>query len=278
MHMRKKLNPILFVAVCVSLFAIGVSSVRADLLANISSTGDNTLFQANNNDLGDPGIFAGTDGGTLFKYGLMAFNISTIPAGATITSATLDLYIGMVAGSSGSNVTDFGPLRTISLYDESQAWGASTNVASASSFNGHGQGSAANPGDATWNYAAYNTTAWSTGDPANITSTSTSLATTSGIEGTNGAEVQWTSTALATEVQGWVNTPSTNNGLVVVNDDSTDATDFLAFWGAQGAANAKNGMAPVLAVTYVVPEPLSASLVLFGAPILLCRRRGRMPK
>jgi hypothetical protein len=281
MHMRTKLTELLIFAVCANLSAIGVSSVRADILDNAPSTGDDTLFQANNNDLGVPGIFAGTDSTPSFKYGLMAFNISAIPSGATITGATLDLYIGMVAGSSGSSATDFGPLRTISLYNESQAWGASSNISGLSTFAGHGGGTGANPGEATWNDASYNSTPsmatpWSTGSPANITGSSVALATTSGIEGTTSAEVQWSSAALTTEVQNWANNPSSNNGLVIVNADSTDPQTYLAFWGAQGAANAHNAFAPDLAITYVVPEPLSLSLVVFGMPILLCRRRRRM--
>jgi len=274
--MRMNLTKILFVAVCVNVSAICVSTARADMMASISSTGDDTLFQGGVNDsLGVPGVFVGTDGGTSDKIGLMAFNVSSIPSYATITGVTLDLYIGMVAGSSGSNVSDFGPLRTISLYDESQAWGASANASGASSFGGHGQGSAAIAGDATWDDAKYPSTAWTGGVPANITGTSTALATTSGIEGTDGAEVTWSSTSLIAEVQGWLNTPSSNNGLVLVNADSTDPTTFLAFWGAQGAQNATNNMAPNLAVTYTVPEPVSLSLVGVVAPILLCRRQRR---
>ena len=279
--MRMNLTKVLFFAVCVNLSAIGVSSVRADILDNIPSTGDDTLFQGGtSNSLGDPGIFVGTDSNGSFKYGLMAFNVSAIPADATITGVTLDLYIGQVAGSGGGNVVNSGSPRTISLYDESQAWGASANASGATAFGGHGQGSAANPGDATWNDASYNSNsslavAWSSGSPANITGSSVALATTSGIPGTTSAEVQWTSAALATEVQGWVDTPSSNNGLAVANSNSSSAQSFLAFWGAQGAANANNGFAPDLVVTYVVPEPLSVSLVVIGMPILLCRRKRR---
>jgi hypothetical protein len=277
--MRMNLKKNLILAVCVNLFAIGVSSVRADILDNAPSTGDDTLFQGGtSNSLGDPGIFVGTDSANAFKYGLMAFNVSAIPAGATITGATLDLFIGQVAGSGGGMVVNSGTPRTISLYDESQAWGASTNEVASTAFAGHGQGFGANPGDATWLDAAFNSdptmaTTWSSGMPANITSSSSALATTSGIPGTTSAEVQWSSAALATEVQGWINDPSSNNGLVLVNSNSADAQSFLAFWGAQGAANAKNGFAPDLAVTYVVPEPLSLSLVVFGMPILLSRRQ-----
>jgi hypothetical protein len=278
--MRLNLKEILIFAVCANLSAIGVSSVRADLISNIASTGDDTLFQGGTtNSLGDPGIFVGTDSASSFKYGLMAFNVSTIPVGATITGVTLDLYIGQVAGSGGGMVVNSGAPRTISLYDESQAWGASTNQIGSTAFAGHGQGFAANPGDATWLDASFNSnsslaTAWSSGMPANITGSSSALATTSGIPGTTSAEVQWSSAALAAEVQGWVNNPVSNNGLALVNSNSGSSQSFLAFWGAQGAANAGNGLAPDLVVTYI-PEPLGMSLALVGIPILLCRRQRR---
>jgi hypothetical protein len=259
---------------------IGASPAQAQVTLNLPSTGADTLFQGDTtNSLGDPGIFVGTDSNTSFKYGLMAFNVSSIPANATITSVTLDLYIGMVAGSGGNNVTNSGSPRTISLYDESQPWGASINAAGATSFAGHGQGSAANPGDATWNDAAYNSNSllavpWSSGSPANITGNSVALATTSGIPGTSNAEVQWSSTALDTQVQDWVENPASNNGLVVVNADSTSAQSFLGFWSASGAANSGNGLAPDLVVSYVtsVPEPASISL-LAGSAVLLLRRK-----
>jgi hypothetical protein len=280
MQMEKKFKNSVMAA-GLGLLAIGASTAGAAIL-NIPSTGDDTLFQNNvNNSLGDPGIFVGTDSATAFKDGLMAFTVSAIPSGAAITGVTLDLYIGMVAGSAGQNVTNSGAPRTISLYDESQAWGASANEVGSTSFSGHGQGFAANPGDATWNDASYNANSslaapWSSGMAANITSSSVALATTSGIPGTSNALVQWSSAALDTEVQNWVNSPSSNNGLVVVNANSTSAQSFLGFWGVQGAANNGNGLAPDLAVTYVVPEPLSLSVMAVGMPILLCRRRRRV--
>jgi hypothetical protein len=266
---------------CVSLFSalVGVLPAAAQTTVNLPSTGADTLFQGDTtNSLGVPGIFVGTDSNTSFKDGLLAFNASSIPSNATITGATLDLYIGMVAGSGGNTVVNSGSPRTISLYDESQPWGASTNAAGATLFNGHGQGSPANPGDATWLDASYNSNSalavpWSTGQAANITSSSVALATTSGIPGTSNAEVQWSSTALATEVQGWVDQPSSNNGLVVVNADSSSAQSFLGFWSATGAANNGNGLAPDLVVTYSVPEPATLSLIAGAGAMLLARRQ-----
>jgi hypothetical protein len=69
--------------------------------------------------------------------------------------------------------------------------------------------------------------------------------------------------------------PSSNNGLVLVNANSTGTQSFLGFWGASGAANSGNGLAPDLVVSYVVPEPLSISLVVVAMPMFLCRRGTR---
>jgi hypothetical protein len=277
MKMRKNMKTA--VAAGLTLCGIGFATTRADLVDNAPSTGDETLFQGNvNGSLGVPGVFVGTDSNTSFKYGLMAFNISAIPSNATVTGVTLDLYIGMVAGSGGQTVTNSGSPRTISLYDEPQSWGASTNISGRATFSGTGQGSPANPGDATWNDASFNSSAalavpWTTGMPANITGSSAALATTSGIPGTSNALVQWSSDALTSEIQGWVDNPSSDNGLVLVNANSTGAQSFLGFWGPAGAANSGNGLAPDLIVTYV-PEPATFALLgMTGTGLLLRRRR-----
>jgi hypothetical protein len=73
----------------------------ADMVA-IPASQDATLFGAsadNNNSSSGPGMFVGSDGMSRPKRGLIEFNIGAfVPAGATITSASLSLVLGQVAG------------------------------------------------------------------------------------------------------------------------------------------------------------------------------------
>jgi len=225
-----------------------------------------------NQSLADPGIFVGTDGQDNPKRGLIEFNIAqSIPAGATITGAQLQLTVGQVAGSGGGSGGGSGAAETISLFDESQAWGQPTNVVGATSFGGTGHGGTPKTGDATWNYAFYNATSW-TSVGGDWSSSLTDIADAS-VTGTL-TSFTWSSTAMVADVQNWLNAPSTNFGWLLKNADETDATDFRAFWSAQGAAaNNNSSIAPSLTVTYTVPEPGSLLLFIAGMPLLLGRLR-----
>jgi hypothetical protein len=262
---------------------LGISAARADLLVNLPAVQDATLLGGTdasaNNSLADPGLFVGTDGQGNPKRGLIEFNIAgAIPAGATITGVTLTLTEGQAAGNGGGTTSGPNSPQTISLFDETQAWGQPSNIAMATSFSGHGHGAAAANGDATWNDAFYNTissmaTPWSVAG-GNWTSSSTASATNTNVAVTL-TSYTWSSTMMIADVQSWLNDPSGNFGWLLKNADETDSTDFRAFWSAQGAAaNDNSYLAPNLAVTYtVVPEPLGMSLIAACASVLLCRRR-----
>ena len=258
--MRMNLTKVLFVVVCANLFAISVSSVRASVV-NIGASADATLLGGSDigNSLAVPGIFVGKDPSNV-KRGLIEFNVAAaVPAGATVTGVTLQLTVGQVAGSAGGSVTNFGPVQTMSLYDETQAWGQPSNTVGASSFGGHGHGAAAQTGDATWNTAFWSSTLWNVAPGGNWTATSVDLADAL-VPGTTSYVASWSSTALDAEVQNWLDNPAANNGLLVKDQDEVTGTTFRAFWGAQGAVNAGNpSWAPNLAVTYSVPEPVSFS-------------------
>jgi hypothetical protein len=268
------------------------STLRADVIT-LAPVQDATLLGgtdasgSTNNSEANPGIYVGTDGQGNPKRGLIEFNVappvSGIPAGSTITGVDLELYMGNVAGGGGGSGNGQTASETISLYDETQAWGKVTkNVTNTSSLSMNGHGKPADPGDVTWNYAAYNTTAWNTLAGGNLTTNSASIA---GITvGTNLGHYDWPSAsnpAMVADVQNWLNNPSSNNGWLLVSGDETDAGTFRAFYSQEGSVSASNSaFAPVLTVTYTpVPEPSGISLVAVGMPILLRRRsrnRGRV--
>ena len=257
---------------------------RASVILDIAPSADATLLGGTDvgNSLAVPGMFVGKDPSNV-KRGLIEFNVAAaIPAGATVTGVSLQMTIGQVAGSSGGSVTNFGPVQTMGLYDESQAWGQPTNTVGASSFGGHGHGAAAQTGDATWTTAAWSTTPWNVAAGGNWTAGSLDLADAQ-VPGTTGYVATWSSAALAAEVQGWLDNPASNNGLLIKDQDEVTGTTFRAFWGEQGAINAGNpSWAPDLSVTYTnsvspVPEPATLALFAFGMPALLLRRRRVAP-
>jgi hypothetical protein len=143
-----------------------VPAAWADVIVNIPALQDATLFggSAANNSSSGPGMFVGSDGQSRPKRGLIESDIPAyVPSDARITSAALTLYLGQVAGSGGGS-GDPTP-RTIRLFDVTTAWADSTNGTAGfpgPGFGGTGQGFPANIGDATWNYAQYDTLLWNT--------------------------------------------------------------------------------------------------------------------
>ncbi len=265
MQMRINVTKTAITAAAVGLLAMsallkGVSSAQATQV-QIGAAQDATLLGGTdamtNNSLADPGIFVGTDGEDNPKRGLIEFNIAgAVPARATITGVQLQLTVGQVAGSGGGSPGGTNAPETISLFDETQAWGQPTNFAGATTFGGHGHGAAPDPGDATWNYSFYNTTAWTVAG-GNWTPSLADVADAS-VTGTL-ASFTWSSASMVTDVQNWLNNPSTNFGWVLKNADETDPTDFRAFWSAQGAAANNNpAIAPELSITYVAASPQTA--------------------
>jgi len=271
-------------AAIVGTILIGAAVSSANVV-DIPASQDATLLGGSdattNNSLADPGIFVGTDGQGNPKRGLVEFNVATsqIPAGAIITGVTLQMDLGQVAGSGGGSGGGSGASETLSLYDEAQAWGQPTNVAGASTFSGTGHGGAPATGDATWNYAFYNTVPWTTVGGSYVSGASDRGDAT---VATALVPYSWSTSNMIADVQNWLDTPSSNNGWLLKNTDETSATDFRAFWSAQGAAaylaaNPTNPLvvsAPELIVSYTpVPEPKSLLVLAVTGLYTLTRRR-----
>lgn len=142
----------------------------------------------------------GEQGLSTLRRGVIRFDFSTIPAGSTITSVQLKLYMSATQGAAFN----------ISLHRALQSWGEGA------SFAFGGGGTPAQPGDATWVNRFFPGEPWTTpgGNYEPIASATKSV---NGI-----AWYTWaSSTRLVSDVQGWINTPASNFGWFVIGNETT---------------------------------------------------------
>jgi len=196
---------------------------------------DNTLFEWIS-DLGDPaasngsGDFIGAgrtrpdvSGNT--QRALMQFDLSAIPAGATITSATLNLSVVDVPKRDKDTARPFWvtPIEGLTA----AGWGEGPTSAQLYG-GGQGQGLPAEPGDATWTHTFHDTELWPTvgyfGDlllpypteaplgfvPASIDPTPSIF---------DPYPVSWSSQQLADDVQAWLDGVRPNFGWILTGQE-----------------------------------------------------------
>ncbi|HYE20826.1 MAG TPA: DNRLRE domain-containing protein [Tepidisphaeraceae bacterium] len=227
----------------------------------LSPSQDNALIQEPDGLLSDgagPHFYVGRTTQTeafRLRRGLIAFDVSTIPAGATIDSVTLAL-------SMSRTVETFVPVdRAIAMHRVLASWGEGAS----NSGTPGGGGAPAQTGDATWLHRTYSGALWSApGGDFNPTASATTLV---GLIGS----YSWTSAQLASDVQGWLAAPGTNFGWELIGDESTNGTARRF----DSRTNPEIGARPTLTVTYSVPEPGGLGMVIVGTYVWCRRRRGR---
>ncbi len=180
---------------------------------------DNTLYQTFGDIVGTcfgdasngagRDIFAGLNGEGEERRAVLRFDLGAIPAGSTITAVTLTLNVNKVAGAAQ------GP-ETFGLHRLTASWGEGTSNANdfPPGFQG-GDGAPASPTDATWCDRFFGTAPWTTegGDFDPASSGATDVGTSFP------AAVTWGSTAgMVADVQGWVDSPASNDGWILVDD------------------------------------------------------------
>lgn len=222
---------------------------------NIGAMKDNTLYESSIGSLSNGSgeyFFAGVTGTGSLRRGLLAFDIaSVIPAGSVITNVELTLQ--MTRTVSGGN--------TVSLHRVLRDWGEGASNASGQ----EGGGAPAAPGDATWLHTFNPSGLWQTpgGDFSIFTSASGQV---SGL-----GSYTWGSTnELMSDVQLWLNTPSSNFGWVIIGNEALAGT-------AKRFASRENlntSFRPSLSVTYV-PAPAGALTLGIGVFAICSRRRRR---
>src|SRR5215831_5916105 len=166
---------------------------------------DNTLYEDATGSLSNGAgiyMFAGLTNVAGVRRGLIAFDLSSIPSSATVTDATLSMFLS----------TPHGQTMTvnISLSKVLRGWGEGASDAG----DPGGMGAPAQVNDATWLHTFYDTLFWTNpgGD------FSPTFSATTGVMTPN-TTYTWTGSGLIADVQAWVSNPASNFGWVITADE-----------------------------------------------------------
>jgi hypothetical protein len=192
---------------------------------NLNAAKDTSLFtEAEDSNGQGSHLFTGRTRNGAARRALVAFDLSSIPSGAVINSATLTLNMNRsIVGST--------PVRIHRLTTD---WGEGASDASGE----EGKGAPAQPGDATWFTAFFDTTPWTNpgGDYIETASAQTSVG--------NPGSYSWSGSTVTADVQQWVDAPETNFGWILIGDPSNQS--------AKRYDSRSNATGPVLTVNYTV--------------------------
>jgi hypothetical protein len=239
---------------CSALVAAASSASMADSVL-LTPAHDNTLYEDSGGALSNANgltfIAGTTQSRDAKRRGLVQFDVSSIPAGSTITGVDLQLFC---EGQSAANSTP----AVVSLHRALASWGEGTSVATPDH---EGGGAPSTTNDATWIHRFYPSVSWVNAGGDFDPSASASLTV-----GNAGLTYDWSSAGLIADVQSWVNGGG-NFGWLVLGDESF-AGSARAFSSREDHANK-----PLLTVTYV-PAPASAGVLLGALGLAGRRRRG----
>lgn len=173
----------------------------------------------------------GENGGGTLRRALVRFDLSAIPAGSTVTSASLKVYMSQT--NAGSQVT--------ALHRMLQSWGEGA------SFAFGGAGTSPEPGDATWTNRFYPGQPWSTPGGAFV-----ATATQTKNIGAAGAYVFANNASMVADVQSWIASPTSNFGWVMRGNETTLGT-AKRFESRESGDPTRR---PLLTVVYTPPPPV----------------------
>ncbi len=209
----------------------------------IGASKDNTLFQSAAGSLSNGAgqyFFVGRTAqpSDSLRRGVLAFDIAgNVPAGATIISVSLRLHMSKTVA---------GP-ETVVLRRLLGNWGEGTSDANGQ----EGPGTTAATNDATWLHRFYSTSTWNSpgGDFVQTISAGASVV--------GNGFYTWGSTApMVADVQGWLNTPASNFGWIVLGDESFAST--AKRFDTKESLTAANR--PTLTIDYTISAPVPPHL------------------
>src|SRR6185503_18776282 len=137
------------------------------------------------NNAGGTGWFdAGADGAGGVRRGLFRFDLGSIPAGSTITSAVVQLTVTRVPFSLPVD-------STFDLFRLEAAWGEGNQAGTS--------GLPATNGQATWNARMFSTAAWTA--PGAASDAATTASASAPVGSSFGEVVSWSASPLVNDVQ-----------------------------------------------------------------------------
>ncbi len=202
--------------------------------ATLSPVADSTMYSESGGLSNGAGayMFAGrtnNSSSATIRRALVRFDLSGIPPGSTITSATLSLYMSRTQSLTQS----------VSIHRATSGWGE--GASDAASQEGSGTTAAAN--DATWTHRFFNTTTWTAAGGDFVASASAS------VNVVGGGSYSWTGAGVLADVQGWYANGATNFGWVIRGNES--AVQTTKRFGTR--ENTDPSQRPVLTIVYTPP-------------------------
>ena len=224
---------------------------------------DNSIYSESSSLSNGAGVdvFAGRTAVGSRRRALVAFDLTGIPAGSVVSSATLHFTLTLAPPTMDT--------QNVAIHRLVASWGEAGSVA----LPPGGMGVQAEPGDATWGMSSYPERTWTTagGDFA----ASASAVTSVGVE--TDVDYAWGSTAaMVADVQAWVDNPDLNHGWILIGNEagSTTARRFAS------RENTTEAIRPRLVVEYTAPSAGPGAVpdggARPGAPLKVSRSGGSL--
>ena len=228
----------------------GITSGALGDSVSLTAVADTSLYQNNPDaNLGATTLVAGQNERDSRARALFRFDLSAIPSGATISDVVFSLSVVRRPDPAQHPVVN----SDFSLYRLLKDWGEGLGNAVT--------GSNALSGDATWKDRHFGSSSWDTGGGLSGTDFAGTESTSTTISGLG--LYLWPSTAaMVSDVQGWVDTPSSNFGFILISQSEDTAGSARRFSSKELPIE---GTPPHLNVTYfTVPESGTCGMLLGG--------------
>ncbi|MDX2115135.1 MAG: DNRLRE domain-containing protein [Planctomycetota bacterium] len=175
-------------------------------------------------------LFVGNTGAGSIRRSVIRFDLSAIPPGSTVSSATLTLYMSRTRA----------PAESIALHRVLSSWGEGASNATGE----EGNGDVSQPGDATWAHRFYDTVLWAN-QGGDFTPAASATTVVSGANRT----YSWSSAGVTADVQGWVTDPASNHGWLLRGNEVGSQTAKRFDSRSETVVSRR----PVLRVTFTAP-------------------------